>query len=88
MNAWDRFHELAPFDPFRELDRLAQHGSADAAMRLVSRPFDAFWREHQMTTPPDRPGVHPHSFGWVDHKDVFPIAPARPHPLSKATSPS
>lgn len=69
---------LMRFDPFRELDRLAQQGSWGApASRTAVMPMDAYRRGDHFLVHFDLPGVDPASVELTIEKNVLTVAAER-----------
>ena len=70
---------LMRFDPFRELDRLAQHSpwSTTQAARSAVMPIDAYRRGDRFLVHFDLPGVDPDSVELTIEKNVLQVRAER-----------
>ncbi len=65
---------LMRFDPFRELDRLAQNAwSGGVERRAVAMPIDAYRRGDEFLVHFDLPGVDPNSVELTVEKNVLTV---------------
>lgn len=65
------------WDPFRELDRLAEQASAGATQARRSFPMDALRRGDQFVVEFDLPGVDPGSIDLTVEKNVVTVTAER-----------
>ena len=68
---------LMRFDPFRELDRLAQQGSWAGQARPAVMPIDAYRRGDRFLVHFDLPGVDPASVELTIEKNVLQVQAER-----------
>ena len=68
---------LMRFDPFRELDRLAQQTWAPGQARTAAMPIDAYRRGDRFIVHFDLPGVDPASIDLTIEKNVLQVRAER-----------
>ena len=74
------------FDPFRDIDRLAEQLGAATRATPRSFPMDAYRRGDQFLVHLDLPGVDPSSIELTAERDVLPIAAERRFEPRRETS--